>query len=121
MPCMSACLISNIRYPKGIGGSCSESRSGGPWSSGVAKEVGVAVVVADEEIKIAVAIGISKGRAGDGANIRYPEGIVFSCGEFGLGAAWSSGIAEEESVAVFIANEEIKITIVIGISQSRAG
>ena len=91
------------------------------WSSGVAEEDGVAGSTADEEIKITVAIGISKGRACEGANnIRYPEGIGCSCGVSRSGGAWSSGVAEEEGVAAFIADEEIEIAVVIGISKGRA-
>ena len=63
------------------------SRSTG--RTGVAEEVGVAVVVTDEEIEIAVAIDIGKSGAGVAANIGDPKGITGwsllsdSCGEIG--------------------------------------
>jgi hypothetical protein len=41
----------------------------------VPEEEGVAEVLADEEIEIAITIGIREGRFGDPANIGDPEGI----------------------------------------------
>ena len=52
----------------------------------------------------------------------YAEGIVttFSCVN-GSGSAWSSGVAEEEGVAVSVADEEIEIAVIIDIGKERAG
>ena len=49
-------------------------------SCSVAEEEGVPFGVADEEIDVPVTVDIDKGRAGFSvpANIRYPEGLVFT-------------------------------------------
>ena len=75
--------VANTIDPEGIELSWCESGSGGAWSSGVAEEEGVAVCIADEEIKITVAVDIGKSRAWGAANTIDPEGIAFSCGEIG--------------------------------------
>ena len=48
--------------PEGIGGSGGISGSGGSNGGGVPEEKSAAEALADEEIKIAIAIGIRKGR-----------------------------------------------------------
>ena len=68
---------SNSRNPERVDTTfLCESRSGGIWRGGIAKEEGVAVVIANEKIKITVAIDIGKGRVGAQSIIRDPEGVV---------------------------------------------
>ena len=82
--------------------------------------MGFAVTIANEEIKIAIAIDISHGQTGHSVYIRYSEGRV----PFLLGVSRSArrtGIAEEGGVAFTHAEEKIKIAIGIGIGKDRAG
>ena len=86
------------------------------WSGVVAEEEGVAVSIADEEIEITVAINVGEGWAGCPTSV-MPKGLV-------MGAEWSywsRGVAEEEGVAVGIADEDIKITVAINVGEGWAG
>ena len=80
--------------------------SGSTRRAGVAEEVGVAGRIANEEIEIAIAIDIGSGRAGVPANIRDSKGFV-SFLLFEGGTICRTGVAEEEGVAVSIANKEV--------------
>ena len=79
---------------------------------------GVAVVNANEGIKITIAVEISKYRAGNGGYIRDPEGIAAGCSKGWCGRA---GVLEINGVAVVVANEGIKITVAVEIGKLRAG
>ena len=74
-------------------------------SCSVAEEEGVPFGVADEEIDVPVTVDIDKGRAGFSvpANIRYPEGLVFTLSFEGwMVGAWCCGVSEEEGVPAVI-------------------
>ena len=109
----------NIGDPEGIGGW------GGVGGSGSAARVlekdGVAVVIADEEIKIAIGVGIREGRLGreDHGSSSDPVGIDAGSGVGGCGGA--AGVPENVGVAVILTNEEIEIAIGIDIRKSRGG
>ena len=84
--------------------------------------MGISVVIANEKIKITVAIDISEGGGGAQSIIRDPEGVVttFLC-ESRSGGIWRGGIAKEEGVAVYITNEQIEITVAIDVGKGRSG
>ena len=71
----------------------------------------------NEEIKIAIGIGIGKAGTSISANIGYPEGSVSTF--LGVsGSARRTGVAKEIGVAVVIADEKIKIAVIVDIANA---
>ena len=117
------CVAVNTSDPEGVGDSCGESRSGGAWRGVIAKEDGIAVVIAYKQIKIAVPVDISKSWARTtlvSSYFRNPEGRVFTF--LGIsGSIRRTGVAEEKGVTGVIADEEIEIVVIVDIGKGWAG
>ena len=109
----------NIADSEGIGGGNGVSGSCFFWGGSVSEQEGIAVAIADEEIEIAITVSIRESRFGPAANIADSEWIDCGSGVGGSGGARVGGIHEKEGVAFGITDEEIKITIVIGIREGR--
>jgi hypothetical protein len=93
--------------------------AGGDRGYGCGEHQRVAFSIADEEIKIAVAVDIGQGRSGIGADICNPEGIG---GWIAVGGSCgTAGVGEHQRVAGAIADEEIKIAVAVEIGQGWGG
>jgi hypothetical protein len=84
---------------------------------GVAEINGVSVIVADEGIKVAVAIKIREDRCCGAANIAEIEGIAG--GSLKGRSQGGAGVAEINGVSVIVADEGIKVAVAIKISKDR--
>ena len=84
------------------------------------EENGVAVVGANEDIEITVAIDVYKVRSGVEANVADPEGIGGGTTRE-VGSNRCAGVLEENGVAVDVANEGIEITVSIDVREDRSG
>ena len=109
----------NRADPEGIGYGSSVGGSSG--ASCIPEKEGVAIEIADEEIKIAIAVGIREGRAGGEANIADAEGIGGASVVGESGGTRVGGVPEKEGVAEALTDEEIKIAIAVGIREGRFG
>ena len=118
----------NLRNSEGIVSTFSDE-GGIARRTGIAEEEGVANAVAEEEIKISVTVDITKGRSWPrmignyivyyspcrrGFMLRNTKGIVapFLCVG---GSACRACVAEEVDIAVTVADEEIKISVIVNI------
>ena len=98
-----------------------DSQGGRCDDGGVAEEERVAVSIADEEIEIAVAVDIGKGRAGKVADIDNTEGIGAGCFVGGSCGAERGAVAEHIRVASDLADDEIEVAVAVEIGKGRFG
>ena len=111
----------DIAASEGIGDGSGVGGGKGAWCRDVFEIDDIACLVANKEIKITITISIGKGRLGESADRGDAEGIGDGSGVGGNRAAWGRCVFKIENITVIITNEEIKITVFIGIGKDRVG